>query len=84
MIWRGTQVVRERSAKPLCAGSNPARASAFSQMNNGNGEESFRLFGGGFEALLQGLHLLSKNVFSILSVMCSLELIVEEAGEVDK
>ena len=24
---RGTQVVRERSAKPLCAGSNPARAS---------------------------------------------------------
>ena len=24
---RGTQVVRERSAKPLCAGSIPARAS---------------------------------------------------------
>ena len=31
-VWRGTQVVRERSAKPLCAGSNPARASAFSEM----------------------------------------------------
>ncbi len=27
---RGTQVVRERSAKPLCAGSIPARASNFS------------------------------------------------------
>src|ERR1039458_4900747 len=26
---RGTQVVRERSAKPLCAGSIPARASNF-------------------------------------------------------
>ena len=26
---RGTQVVRERSAKPLCAGSIPARASSF-------------------------------------------------------
>ncbi len=26
-FWRGTQVVRERSAKPLCAGSIPARAS---------------------------------------------------------
>ncbi len=26
---RGTQVVRERSAKPLCAGSIPARASTF-------------------------------------------------------
>ena len=26
-MWRGTQVVRERSAKPLCAGSIPARAS---------------------------------------------------------
>ena len=26
-LWRGTQVVRERSAKPLCAGSIPARAS---------------------------------------------------------
>ncbi len=29
---RGTQVVRERSAKPLCAGSIPARAS--SSFNN--------------------------------------------------
>jgi hypothetical protein len=29
---RGTQVVRERSAKPLCAGSIPARASKF--LNN--------------------------------------------------
>ena len=28
---RGTQVVRERSAKPLCAGSIPARASKSSQ-----------------------------------------------------
>ena len=28
---RGTQVVRERSAKPLCAGSIPARASNTSQ-----------------------------------------------------
>jgi hypothetical protein len=31
-VWavrRGTQVVRERSAKPLCAGSIPARASNF-------------------------------------------------------
>ena len=28
-LRRGTQVVRERSAKPLCAGSNPARASRF-------------------------------------------------------
>ena len=27
-LWRGTQVVRERSAKPLCAGSIPARASS--------------------------------------------------------
>ena len=26
--WRRTQVVRERSAKPLCAGSNPAVASS--------------------------------------------------------
>src|SRR6187402_1422531 len=25
--WRGTQVVRERSAKPLCVGSIPTRAS---------------------------------------------------------
>src|SRR5215472_2200971 len=25
--WRGTQVVRERSAKPLCDGSIPSRAS---------------------------------------------------------
>ena len=25
--WRGSQVVRPRSAKPLCAGSIPARAS---------------------------------------------------------
>ncbi len=30
---RGTQVVRERSAKPLCAGSIPARASNFSSLN---------------------------------------------------
>ena len=29
---RGTQVVRERSAKPLCAGSIPARAS--NSLNN--------------------------------------------------
>ena len=29
--WRGTQVVRERSAKPLCAGSSPARASRSSR-----------------------------------------------------
>jgi hypothetical protein len=28
-LRRGTQVVRERSAKPLCAGSIPARASNF-------------------------------------------------------
>jgi hypothetical protein len=28
---RGTQVVRERSAKPLCVGSIPTRASKFSQ-----------------------------------------------------
>ena len=27
---RGTQVVRERSAKPLCVGSIPTRASKFS------------------------------------------------------
>jgi hypothetical protein len=27
---RGTQVVRERSAKPLCVGSIPTRASTFS------------------------------------------------------
>src|SRR5215471_14885707 len=27
--WRGTQVVRERSAKPLCVGSIPTRASKF-------------------------------------------------------
>ena len=26
-IWRRTQVVRERSAKPLCIGSNPIGAS---------------------------------------------------------
>ena len=26
-VWRGTQVVRERSAKPLCVGSIPTRAS---------------------------------------------------------
>jgi hypothetical protein len=26
-IWRRTQVVRERSAKPLCSGSNPLGAS---------------------------------------------------------
>jgi hypothetical protein len=25
--WRRTQVVRERSAKPLCSGSNPLGAS---------------------------------------------------------
>ena len=29
---RGTQVVRERSAKPLCAGSIPARASIILQI----------------------------------------------------
>src|SRR3954468_24190139 len=28
--WRGTQVVRERSAKPLCVGSIPTRASNLS------------------------------------------------------
>jgi hypothetical protein len=28
--WRGTQVVRERSAKPLCVGSIPTRASKIS------------------------------------------------------
>ena len=27
LSWRGTQVVRERSAKPLCDGSIPSRAS---------------------------------------------------------
>src|SRR5512137_1780504 len=27
-LWRRTQVVRERSAKPLCTGSNPVVASA--------------------------------------------------------
>ena len=32
---RGTQVVRERSAKPLCAGSIPARASNSSLINSG-------------------------------------------------
>jgi hypothetical protein len=26
-VWRRTQVVRERSAKPLCIGSNPIGAS---------------------------------------------------------
>ena len=31
---RGTQVVRERSAKPLCAGSIPARASNFSSSDS--------------------------------------------------
>ena len=30
---RGTQVVRERSAKPLCAGSIPARASNTFKVN---------------------------------------------------
>ncbi len=29
MMGRGTQVVRERSAKPLCVGSIPTRASIF-------------------------------------------------------
>ena len=29
--WRRTQVVRERSAKPLCGGSNPSGASGSSQ-----------------------------------------------------
>ena len=32
---RGTQVVRERSAKPLCVGSIPTRASNFSATNSG-------------------------------------------------
>jgi hypothetical protein len=30
LFWRGTQVVRERSAKPLCVGSIPTRASGLS------------------------------------------------------
>ena len=29
--WRGTQAVRERSAKPLCVGSIPTRASIFTK-----------------------------------------------------
>jgi hypothetical protein len=30
---RGTQVVRERSAKPLCVGSIPTRASSLSRIS---------------------------------------------------
>ena len=30
LLWRRTQVVRERSAKPLCTGSNPIGAFLFS------------------------------------------------------
>jgi len=37
---RGTQVVRERSAKPLCAGSIPARASSSPQQLESTGVNS--------------------------------------------
>ncbi len=33
LIWRRSQVVRQRSATPLCAGSNPADASKSSEEN---------------------------------------------------
>ena len=34
-LWRGSQVVRPRSAKPLCAGSIPARASNYESTTYG-------------------------------------------------
>ena len=39
---RGTQVVRERSAKPLCVGSIPTRASKFLNNIAGNMNDSRR------------------------------------------
>ena len=40
-VRRGTQVVRERSAKPLCVGSIPTRAST-----KFSGKEALRCMGG--------------------------------------
>ena len=39
---RGTQVVRERSAKPLCVGSIPTRASKFYLLSSGHCAQSMR------------------------------------------
>jgi hypothetical protein len=37
--WRGTQAVRERSAKPLCVGSIPTRASIFTVRNSSHNQD---------------------------------------------
>ena len=84
--WRGTQVVRERSAKPLCVGSIPTRASILfvDVLCSDSRYASFNSIAAlGSDVSLRSVETCryapARRRFSILAKRCALHVIGQEA-----